>query len=162
MKLFRFIWKSVILAGVFGIGFVIGREHSFEEEEAWELENEKKRQKEKENGSDDDEEGPCSSCPSAESKKAKAVENPADNEVVFEYEDPEANKVSLVGTFNNWNKDSDPMEKIDNVWKRTVMLPQGTHEYQFVINDTEWLSDPATENKVPNKYKGQNSVITIQ
>ncbi|MBI3039951.1 hypothetical protein HYY75_13030, partial [bacterium] len=36
LRLFRWLWKLFILASVFGIGYIIGREHSFEEDEDWE------------------------------------------------------------------------------------------------------------------------------
>ena len=45
MKFLRFVWKLFVMAAVFGVGYVVGREHSFEEEEQWEAENRKNNDK---------------------------------------------------------------------------------------------------------------------
>jgi len=144
MRFIRAIWKLFIMASVFGIGYIIGREHSFEEEEMWEDEefedNETDTKEENKLESNDDE----------------------DVEVTFELEDDEAEKVSLVGAFNDWNKDATPMIKEDNIWKCTVNLKPGKHEYQFVINETDWVVDPKSDENVENKYEGKNSVIEVK
>ncbi|MFC1742530.1 hypothetical protein ACFL35_00945 [Candidatus Riflebacteria bacterium] len=33
--MFRFLWRALILSIVFGAGYILGREHSFEEDEDW-------------------------------------------------------------------------------------------------------------------------------
>jgi 1,4-alpha-glucan branching enzyme len=126
------------MASVFGIGYIIGREHSFEEEEMWEEEAEK-LDKPEDNASTGEE-----------------------SEVEFELEDPEATKVSLVGTFNDWNKTANPMKKENGIWKCTLNLKPGKYEYQFVVNDTDWVVDPKSDNNVKNKYEGKNSIIEVQ
>lgn len=144
MRFIRAIWKLFIMASVFGIGYIIGREHSFEEEEMWEEEefedNETDSQAEDKPESNDGE----------------------DVEVTFELEDEEAEKVSLVGDFNDWNKDSTPMTKEDKIWKCTVNLKPGKHEYQFVINETDWVVDPKSDKNVKNKFEGKNSIIEVK
>jgi 1,4-alpha-glucan branching enzyme len=83
------------------------------------------------------------------------------NSVTFEYENEKATKVALVGNFNNWNKDSDVMTKENNTWKITKELEAGTYEYQYVVDDTDWVVDPKTET-TKNKYEGLNSVIVVK
>ena len=141
MRLLRFVWKLFIMASVFGIGYIIGREHSFEEEEMW---DDEEFEDEVESESDD-EDG------DAETR-----------EVTFELEDESATKVSLVGDFNDWDKDATPLNKEGNVWKCTLELKPGKHEYQFVVNDTDWIVDPNSDNNVKNKYEGQNSIIEVE
>ncbi|MFZ5950694.1 MAG: isoamylase early set domain-containing protein [Candidatus Rifleibacteriota bacterium] len=138
MRFLRFVWKLFIMASVFGIGYIIGREHSFEEEEMWEEEAEKL---------DKPESGPTASG--------------EESEVDFELEDAEATKVSIVGTFNNWDKNANPMKKENGVWKCTLKLKPGKHEYQFVVNETDWILDPKSGNNVNNKYEGKNSIIEV-
>jgi len=145
MRFIRSIWKLFIMASVFGIGYIIGREHSFEEEEMWE--DEEFEDNENDKPADEDE-------PEASDGE--------DIEVTFELEDEEAEKVSLVGAFNDWNKDKTPMKKEENIWKCTVSLKPGKHEYQFVINETDWVVDPKSEKNVKNKYEGTNSVIEVK
>lgn len=139
MRFLRFVWKLFIMASVFGVGYIIGREHSFEEEEMWEEEAEK----------------------TEESEKTDAPSGP-DTEVEFELEDSEATKVSLVGSFNDWNKSANPMKKENGVWKCTVSMKPGKYEYQFVVNETDWVVDPKSDNSVKNKYEGMNSIIEVE
>jgi 1,4-alpha-glucan branching enzyme len=136
MSFLRFAWKLFVMAGVFGVGYVIGREHSFEEEEQW-------NRDEKNGGS--------------ECKK----ETEGASEVDFEFEDEDAVSVSLVGSFNDWSKSANPMKKEDGIWKCTLNLLPGKYEYQFVVNDTDWKADPKSDT-VKNKYEGVNSVIEIK
>ena len=84
------------------------------------------------------------------------------NKVTFEFENEKATKVALVGSFNNWNKDADPMVKENNVWKCSKQLEPGTYEYQFVVDDTDWVVDSKCETTVNNKYEGKNSVIVVK
>ncbi len=141
MRFLRFVWKLFVMASVFGIGYIIGREHSFEEEEMWEEENDKAGDK---------------------SEKSAPSSSNGDNEVEFEFEDADAKKVSVVGTFNNWNKDANTMKLENGVWKCSVHLKPGRYEYQFVVNDTDWVLDPKSGNSVKNKYEGMNSIIEIK
>ena len=169
MKFLRFTWKLFVMAAVFGVGYIVGREHSFEEEEQWEAENKKNSEhsgafdKAEGSGSSDEckscSDKACDSC----DKSDKADENKADEKgVVFEYKDEKAVKVALVGTFNNWNKDADPMTKENDTWKCTKKLVAGTYEYQYVVNDTDWVVDEKAGKIVKNKYEGKNAVIEVK
>lgn len=141
MRFLRFVWKLFVMASVFGIGYIIGREHSFEEEEMWEDEAEKTGDKGQE--------------------KSGSSGSSAESEVDFEFEDADAEKVSVVGSFNDWNKDASPMKKENGIWKCSLKLKPGKHEYQFVVNDTDWIVDPKSGTAVKNRYEGMNSVIEI-
>lgn len=137
MRFLRFVWKLFVMASVFGIGYIIGREHSFEEEEMWEEEAAK----------NEDNNTPAGTG--------------SESEVVFEFEDADAVKVAIVGSFNDWNKDKNPMHKENGIWKCTLNLKPGKHEYQFVVNDTDWVVDPKSGTAVNNKYEGKNSIIEV-
>jgi len=137
MRFLRFVWKLFVMASVFGIGYIIGREHSFEEEEMWEEEAEK------------------------ENKSAANTSSGTGIEKEFTLENATATKVSIVGSFNDWNKDANPMALENGTWKTRINLKPGKHEYQFVINDTDWITDPKQDKSAENKYEGKNSVIEV-
>ncbi|EKD81837.1 MAG: hypothetical protein ACD_39C01617G0002 [uncultured bacterium] len=137
MRFLRFVWKLFVMASVFGIGYIIGREHSFEEEEMWEEEGEK------------------------DNKAETGAAGGAGVDREFTYENAAATKVSIVGNFNNWNKDANPLTKENGIWKTHLNLKPGKHEYQFVVNDTDWVVDPKQEIAVKNKFEGMNSVIEV-
>ncbi len=79
--------------------------------------------------------------------------------VEFKLLAPEAREVVLAGSFNDWSRSSDPMKK-DNTgtWKKIKMLPQGIHEYKYVV-DGLWTLDPKNPHTALNKYGTQNNVI---
>ncbi|MBN1504404.1 MAG: glycogen-binding domain-containing protein [Candidatus Eisenbacteria bacterium] len=63
--------------------------------------------------------------------------------IQFAYEEPSAGSVSLVGSFNDWNKAADPMTRDqEGVWRVTVALQPGKHEYKFLVNDSNYMADP--------------------
>ncbi len=142
LRLFRWAWKVLILGSVFGIGYIIGREHSFEEDEDW----------------DSDEE------PAAEGDKKEAAAGPAQAEkpVTFQYSSPKATSVSVVGDFNDWNKDKNSMAREGDTWKCSLSLKPGRHEYKFVVNNTDWVTDPKAADSVADKYGGRSSVIEVK
>jgi 1,4-alpha-glucan branching enzyme len=73
----------------------------------------------------------------------------------------DAKKVSLVGEFNNWNPDADPMKRNDDgTWTTTKKLPQGNMEYKFWL-DGEWIQDPLASMGCPNCFGTQNSIVKV-
>ena len=74
---------------------------------------------------------------------------------------PDAEKVTLVGDFNNWDPDKYPMRKFKSgICKKKVKLKPGCYEYLFVV-DGEWCVDPENSKRKPNPYGTENSVIII-
>ena len=63
--------------------------------------------------------------------------------IEFTYEEPSASSVSVVGSFNGWNKAANPMTRDEKgVWRVTVVLQPGKHEYKLLVNDGNYLADP--------------------
>ena len=82
--------------------------------------------------------------------------------VLFEIDAPPASKVSIAGTFNNWDPTADPLEyhPEDDVFKVTILLEAGTYEYKFVVNGV-WLEDVNNPEWVTNDKGTHNSVIHV-
>ena len=77
---------------------------------------------------------------------------PSTKNIQFEFPAPAAEVVSVVGDFNNWNADADPMEKDkEGVWKTSMSLKPGRYEYRFFV-DGSWKNDPACSSCMPNKF----------
>jgi len=52
------------------------------------------------------------------------------------------NKVSIAGTFNDWDKNRDIFEAdVNGVFKKKIFLQEGEHNYKIVVNDNIWLED---------------------
>lgn len=74
---------------------------------------------------------------------------------------PEAQTVSLAGTFNQWDAEATPLVRSDGgMWSATLVLPAGEHEYAFVVNGERWVPDPAAPG-VDDGFGRRNSVLTL-
>jgi 1,4-alpha-glucan branching enzyme len=55
--------------------------------------------------------------------------------VTFSCFAPSAKQVCLVGDFNGWHSDANPMNRMpDGGWVLTIVLHHGHHEYYFLID----------------------------
>jgi hypothetical protein len=81
----------------------------------------------------------------------------------FEFSDPGARKVCLVGDFNDWKVCEAPLLKDEatGVWTVQVTLPPGRHEYMFVVDDRSWVTDPAAPVRVDDGFGNQNAVLFL-
>lgn len=84
--------------------------------------------------------------------------------VTFRYQPViSAQKVTLAGSFNNWDKNATLMsdEDGDGIWEVTLYLEPGEYQYKFVINDTVWVKDPNAKLTAPDGFGDFNSVIIV-
>ncbi|MCF0064305.1 carcinine hydrolase/isopenicillin-N N-acyltransferase family protein [Dyadobacter chenwenxiniae] len=67
-----------------------------------------------------------------------------DGKVTFRISSLEyAQKISLVGSFNNWDTHANPFTKTaDGQWECKLSLKPGTYEYVFLVGDNNWMTDP--------------------
>lgn len=87
--------------------------------------------------------------------------------VTFRLHAPEAQNVSIAGTFNEWNVNSHPMKRSRqekngyNYWQIPMRLPPGTYQYLFFV-DGAWWNDPASNQYIANVFGSLNNVIEVQ
>lgn len=76
---------------------------------------------------------------------------------------PEAESVYIAGDFNNWNEQSDAMEKLkDGRFKITIKLEAGRdYQFRYLVSGKEWHNDWEADKYVPNPFSGDNSVVTV-
>ncbi len=73
-----------------------------------------------------------------------------------------AKSVTLAGDFNSWSTTATPMSRGDDgVWRVSVQLAAGERFYKFVVDATQWLSDPRNERKSDDGNGGSNSVLRL-
>ena len=86
------------------------------------------------------------------------------HQVTFRYQPAgKVNKVTLAGSFNDWNADKTPMAGPDKngEYSFTLLLPAGDYQYKFVA-DGNWITDRAhADSFVDDGFGGQNSVIKV-
>jgi 1,4-alpha-glucan branching enzyme len=89
-------------------------------------------------------------------------ERPDEKPVQFTLNMPKAKSVTVAGSFNAWDTKKTPLRKESNSgWKTTVWLPPGRYEYRFVIDGTQWLTDPNAKEAVDNGMGSSNSVLVV-
>jgi cyclomaltodextrinase / maltogenic alpha-amylase / neopullulanase len=88
---------------------------------------------------------------------------PVDGGVRFSLHAPAAKSVAISGSFNRWDTTKDLLAGPDSSggWSIVLPLPEGRHEYLFIMNGETWLVDPAVPS-VDDGLGGKNSVIVIR
>ena len=83
--------------------------------------------------------------------------------VRFEFVAPNAESVTLAGSFNEWSPEGIALalDPGSGVWTGTVPLPPGEHEYLFIVDGTTWLPDPRAHAQVDDGFGQTNSVIVV-
>ena len=95
--------------------------------------------------------------PSMPCKKSK----PRTKKTHFQFYAPEARRVALVGTFNEWDDNTLPMKKdTKGTWKASVALPPGRYEYRLWV-DGVWHDDPNAQERVENPFGSHNCVRIV-
>lgn len=79
--------------------------------------------------------------------------------VVFKYAARTAKEIQLIGSFTNW-KEKINMVKSDGDYCVIVDLPEGEHQYKFVV-DGKWEHDP-NQTTVDDHFSGKNNLVTVK
>lgn len=81
--------------------------------------------------------------------------------VAFEHYAPQAEKVELSGSFNDWNPAKTPLNhEGDGRWRAVLELPPGRYEYRYRVDDV-WQNDQRPVECIPNPYGTWNCVIEV-
>lgn len=82
--------------------------------------------------------------------------------VEFKFYAPQAKKVSVAGSFNNWSaKELAAKKDSKGTWLAKASLKPGRYEYKFVV-DGNWLNDPNCGSCVTNAFGSQNCVLEVR
>ncbi len=75
-----------------------------------------------------------------------------------------ARTVSVAGSFNGWSPTAWPLTWVESAreWQSDHDLADGTYQYKFVIDGSQWVSDPRAASSMPDGFGGQNSVLTLR
>jgi 1,4-alpha-glucan branching enzyme len=85
--------------------------------------------------------------------------------ITFQYDAPEAQVISVAGSFNDWDIFSHPLKqsrngKEDGRWQKAVYLEPGLYEYRFVV-DGAWRNDPQCTGRRENDFGSENNVLIV-
>jgi 1,4-alpha-glucan branching enzyme len=91
----------------------------------------------------------------------KSAKNGAKKTVRFELAASPSSEVLVAGTFNDWQPCKMPLKsKKEGVFALDVPVPEGKHEYKFVVNG-QWVPDPKNPEWSPNTFGSLNSVLQV-
>jgi len=74
---------------------------------------------------------------------------------------PHAHAVSLVGDFNNWEPNANPMKQMpDKAWMTSAALKHGHHRYAFLV-DGKLTLDPRAQGITRNEQGERVSLVPV-
>ena len=82
--------------------------------------------------------------------------------VEFSLEAPGATTVAVAGDFSGWESDfvlEDADE--DGIWTGRIPVTPGLHKYMFVIDGTNWMTDPRAQRYSDDGFGNRNAVLAV-
>ena len=76
---------------------------------------------------------------------------------------PNAKEVFLVGDFNEWNEQAEPLKPLkDGSFSTTLDLETGKeYQFRYFIDGNLWENDDEADKYVTNPFGNQNSVLVL-
>jgi 1,4-alpha-glucan branching enzyme len=76
---------------------------------------------------------------------------------------PEADQVTLVGDFNQWDTNETPMQKLKNGdFKVTLELAcEQEYKFRYLIDNSQWENDWQADKYTPNGFGTDDSIVII-
>lgn len=82
--------------------------------------------------------------------------------VKFVFNPENAETVEILGLNSDWENSIIMKKKKDGSFSCEVSLPKDSrHEFKYLVNETDWISDTEADELQPNVYGGNNSVVII-
>ena len=77
---------------------------------------------------------------------------------------PGARSVEVVGSFTDWRPGAVTLrdDDHDGIWRASVVLPVGEHEYMFVVDGERWVADPLAGRYVDDGFGRQNALLFVR
>jgi len=92
---------------------------------------------------------------------------PGDSQVRVTFKLPDtkrADRISVVGEFNNWDSTATPMQfrSSDAEWTATVVLAAGQrYRFRYLLDGREWLNDWYADDYEDNAFGDSDSVVDL-
>ena len=84
--------------------------------------------------------------------------------IKFIFDQDSESPVYLIGDFNNWSTDVEPMKLVSGKWETTLKLKPGAYQFKYLTienGDTHWYNDWRADAYVKSPFGGENSVVII-
>ncbi|MGA1791222.1 MAG: isoamylase early set domain-containing protein [bacterium] len=88
---------------------------------------------------------------------------PVSSGILFRLFYPDAEEISIAGSFNNWDPINHLLSKNpEGLWRIVIPLPRGRYQYMFVIDHTVWIPDPGSELTIEDGFGQKNSLLVVE
>ncbi|TLX76165.1 glycoside hydrolase [Labilibacter sediminis] len=99
--------------------------------------------------------------------KKQFLKSKPECKVTFKFEkqtDLVADSVKIVGSFNNWDLNTEPMKKLKSGdFSQTINLESGSEiQFRYLVNNTDWLNDTQADSFVNNGLGGSETNCVLQ
>lgn len=81
--------------------------------------------------------------------------------VQFVFVAPKAQRVAVVGDFNDWDIAAAPLASAGGVWSGQLEVPYGRHDYAFVVDGERWVRDPNAPQAPADEFGAGYSVLIV-
>jgi hypothetical protein len=81
--------------------------------------------------------------------------------IVFTISLENANTVAVVGSFNRWDPAGYELKRDNGTWVLETSLPEGRHEYAFLIDGVTIMTDPRGAFTSDDGFGNRNSVLIL-
>jgi diguanylate cyclase (GGDEF)-like protein len=79
------------------------------------------------------------------------------------HSDDEPYSVTVIGDFNDWKADADPMgQSAHGDFALEIPLAPGRYHYKFVLDGKEYIADPACSQREADGFGSLNSVVVVK
>lgn len=75
-----------------------------------------------------------------------------------------AERVVVVGDFNDWSTDANPLTRdADGVFRTSITLPMGRpYRFRYLLDGERWENDWKADDYWPNHFGGDDSVVRTE
>ena len=80
--------------------------------------------------------------------------------IEYPYSD-DISEISVVGSFNKWNPSNYKMMRKNDSFSVDIMLPEGNHEFKFLLNNKDYACLENKYSTVPDGLGGKNNSLII-
>ncbi len=82
--------------------------------------------------------------------------------VKLEFNPENAETVEIFGLNGDWVNPIKMKKKKDGTFSCEISLPKGSrHEFKYLVNTSEWISDHEADENAPNEFGTTNSVMIL-
>lgn len=74
---------------------------------------------------------------------------------------PDAEDVSVAGTFSGWQNIKMDRAGDSGYWQITLPINSGEHQYSFIVDGEKQMPDPTVPSKQADDFGGENSILKV-